>query len=46
MVPELTGEVNISVPGGHHRRRRVFVANLQGKSCLAGSGQSLLIKER
>jgi len=24
----------------------VFVANLQGTSCLAGSGQSLLIKER
>ncbi|MFN9900507.1 MAG: hypothetical protein ACK55Z_17330 [bacterium] len=34
------------MPGGHHRRRRVFVANLQGTSCLTGSGQSLLIKER
>ncbi len=46
VVPELTGEFNITVPGEHHRQRRVFVANLQGTSCIAGSGQSLLTKER
>jgi hypothetical protein len=37
VVPELTGEVNISVSGGHHRWRRVFVANLQGTSCRQAS---------
>ncbi len=36
VVPELTGEFNISVPGGHLRRRRVPVASLQGTSCGGG----------
>jgi hypothetical protein len=35
VVPELTGEVNFSGPGGHHRRRRVSVAKTAGNKLLS-----------